>query len=76
LGILGILGIENRKLKIGNWKKILSFQAGNNYQIFYFILFLNFFRGGADDGLLSRGPLCRRGRGFYRVGGQLKPIRG
>jgi hypothetical protein len=32
LGILGILGIENRKLKIENWKNPLSFQAGNNYQ--------------------------------------------
>jgi hypothetical protein len=60
---LGILGIENRKPKIVNCKFFLSFQASNNYHIFYFfkiIIFLFFiFRVRAD----SRGEGGRGGRG-------------
>jgi hypothetical protein len=50
------------KLKIENWKKVLSFQAGNNYQKIFLFLFLFYFYFY----FFSR-P-C--GRGFYRISGR------
>jgi hypothetical protein len=59
LGEFGKFG--DWKLKIENWKKILSFQAGKNYQILFIYLFIYlFFRVCADAGLRPRGRVGGR----------------
>jgi hypothetical protein len=60
LGMLGILGIENRKLKYF----LPSFPAGNNNQKKFYFFYFNFFnltaaRRGLDGG--GRTGVARRG---------------
>jgi hypothetical protein len=56
---LGILGIENRKLKIE--KKFSLSKPATTTKFIY--LFIYFFAS-------TRTEPCPRGRGFYRVGGR------
>jgi hypothetical protein len=66
-GARGVRGVWG-KPKIENWKKILSFQAGNNYQKFLFIYLFIFFASMRTRFLLRRWavkthPRGKRGRG-------------
>jgi hypothetical protein len=68
---LGILGIENRKLKIVNCK-FLSFQASNNYQIKIKKIKNSRVRAGRVEGREGEG---RGGRECVRPRGRVLSIR-